>query len=434
MGTIADKITYLGVTKSKIKDVANMTGANIDNNTTFRNYAQALYNGYINVLQDRDTLLDNMNKDTSTGTISGSANLPVYEYKASKLSTQTGTPTPDNPVEVNTVKGYRNLFQPTLQNDGTNIFYSKCDVILENDIFKCTCNEADWYFGNIVREGNNYSKGVGILIEVEEGVTYYFKLSNSSIVKNFITKYDSDKVSLGYNQYTNSTFSYTVESGVKYISLRFGLGSASIIGNVYETTVSITKGDYPYVPYGTNWIYTTITSGANSRIIPIPLNNNEICGIGDYKDELVIDKNGNAKLTKKIGKVVLDGTENWQYYNGIQYITSITNYKLTGLICLCSHYEGQDNVVGTGNVLNNHVTFRNEANNPNLYIKDTTFSDSATFKTWLGTHNVDLYYILATPTEIDLGTVDIELYSGTNNITNSENMDMSIIFIKDTYE
>ena len=57
------------------------------------------------------------------------------------------------------------------------------------------------------------------------------------------------------------------------------------------------------------------------------------------------------------------------------------------------------------------------------------------FETWLSTHNTDVYYVLITPQLIDLNyTVDLTLYEGTNNVTNSEDMDMNITFIKDTFE
>ena len=51
--------------------------------------------------------------------------------------------------------------------------------------------------------------------------------------------------------------------------------------------------------------------------------------------------------------------------------------------------------------------------------------------TWLSTHNVEFYYPLAESELIDLQyDVDLTLYEGTNNISNSEDMDMEIKYIQ----
>ena len=106
----SDKLTYLNTTKETLKNVINISNANITSNTTFRDYANKLYSGYINVLKDKDTLLDNMTKGISTGSISEGLGLPIYNMEMTKLSTQDGTPSTSNPIEINTVKGVANLF------------------------------------------------------------------------------------------------------------------------------------------------------------------------------------------------------------------------------------------------------------------------------------------------------------------------------------
>ena len=53
-------------------------------------------------------------------------------------------------------------------------------------------------------------------------------------------------------------------------------------------------------------------------------------------------------------------------------------------------------------MIDKHIAFRNTVNNPNLYIKDSTYTDSTTFKTWLSTHNTSVYYVLETPTTTEI--------------------------------
>ena len=68
MGTTSDKLTYLNTTKDKLKTTINYTGANIDNNTTFREYDEKLYNALASSLIDNQTIFDNMPKVTGSGT------------------------------------------------------------------------------------------------------------------------------------------------------------------------------------------------------------------------------------------------------------------------------------------------------------------------------------------------------------------------------
>ena len=105
----SDKLTYLNTTKGLIKGAINNAGANITNDT-FRSYATTLNTQITKMRTDRDTLVGNGVVGTSTGSISGALNYPLNELKMTKESTQDGTPTPESPVEVKTVKGYRNLF------------------------------------------------------------------------------------------------------------------------------------------------------------------------------------------------------------------------------------------------------------------------------------------------------------------------------------
>ena len=49
----------------------------------------------------------------------------------------------------------------------------------------------------------------------------------------------------------------------------------------------------------------------SSILHPIDLNGNSIAKVGDVKDLLKIYRNGDVEIEKNVGKVVLDGSENW---------------------------------------------------------------------------------------------------------------------------
>lgn len=158
--------------------------------------------------------------------------------------------------------------------------------------------------------------------------------------------------------------------------------------------------------------------------VSIPLNNNIIAGIGDYKDELKVDKSGNVFINKKTGKVVLDGTEDWTYQ--LQYTRFIYNFGdtwnavniNTRLFVYMNYFHyletGREN--GAGYLVQQSI-----------YLYNFNLNNVSDFKSWLSTHNIEVYYPLETPELINLQTkVDIELFKGVNNISNSEDGYMTI--------
>ena len=382
MGTIAEKLTYLNTTKSKIKDVINMSEAGITDDT-FRSYPQKLYDGYINIIKDKFSVIDNMSKGTSTGSISEGLGLPVYEDKMSKLSTQDGTPSPSNPVEVKTVKGYRNLFDKSLT--PFSLLNSTYQILDTGVRAICSKNEST--------SANNAVRYIALDITNYVGKTMTLSAHSKSSSTNKGFMYlrlctSNGGTSNTYpSQITEETLdgdlsvSYTIPSDIGdyhylIVALYSTRNSAANKNDYVDyTNLILAEGNtiLPYIPYGINWVYTTISDGTNTKTTTIPLNNNEICGIGTNKDELTVDKLGDCYINKKIGKI--------NSYNGE---TITTDYLST-----------------TGGL-------------------DT---------------GATIYYVLDTPSLIDLNyNVDLTLYEGTNTITNSENMDMEITYIKDTYE
>ena len=315
MGSIANKLEYLNTTKENIKDVINITNANITSDTPFANYSTKLYNGYINILKDSSLLMNNLPKETSTGVITNG--VFIYEGKMIKLSTQSSTPTPSSKQEVSVVK--------------TNV-------------------------------------------------------------------------------------------------------------------------------------QLTFSNGTSSRNITISLGNNEICGIGNYKDELIIDKDGRCYLNKKIGKATLTGSESdWSASTIVKGTTTIGyRYQIRKAFAgvavnndgsvetpsLCDYFVPMSNqpfIDGTYTDIqdcmdkygNSFIIYKyNSSNNRVIVFHNdyATTSNLTGFKNWLSSHNTTIYYALETPQLIDLNTtVDLTLYEGTNTITNNKNMEMEIKYIK-SYE
>lgn len=132
----------------------------------------------------------------------------------------------------------------------------------------------------------------------------------------------------------------------------------------------------------------------------------EVGGIGDYEDEFFKNTTDNEYydstleldkwyLKKRIGKVVLDGSEAW-YLS-----TSSSNYYEYGCgNIIVNGKTGYSNCIS--NYFSNQTDNRCLNNGTSCLIRtpDTTITTANAFKTWLSTHNTKVYYVLATPENI----------------------------------
>lgn len=171
-------------------------------------------------------------------------------------------------------------------------------------------------------------------------------------------------------------------------------------------------------------IESTTYEPYQENTLNIDLQGNELCSLpNNTKDELVVE-NGRAKIIKNVGKVVLNGSEEWlqdrELTNSFRYYTakiihgfnniSLSNYFVNKTIGIINSVDEQGLTV---------VNNRQLAMRVNKSIATTV----AEFKTWLTTHNVIVYYKLATPIEIDLGEVEtLSTFKGINNVSLDANM------------
>lgn len=345
---------------------------------------------------------------TATGTtisITDVTREKIVSLTLSKESSQDGSPTPENPIEVKTVKGYRNLL----------------------DI-------ANWTLGSITADGTEGTNPTNArcldYISVLPNTTYSLS-SNSNIIALRLNEYTTEKTNIKRTDVSHRNI-LTITTTENTYFIRWSINydnTATITQSILDSlNLQITEGteELPYVPYGTNYVYTAVSNGTDTNYYTIPLNDNEIAGIGTYKDELIVDKNGKCWLNKKIGKVVLDGTESLRKASATdidRFIWDIPEQQRLWLVdtnSLSNYFTyNPGNVIGC---------FRNNAGTQLVF----NFSTGGTttleqFKEWLSNNNVIIYQPLITSQLIDLNyTVDIELFKGINNISNSDDMDMTL--------
>lgn len=167
------------------------------------------------------------------------------------------------------------------------------------------------------------------------------------------------------------------------------------------------------------------------EVVNIDLKGNELCSLPNgTKDELVIENN-RAKINKKIGKVVLDGSddENWLFVDAKQRIRTTNNDipKLSNT--KINTAESANNLTYA---LSNYYTISTQNNtkpgsskasfsqwnNVKFLYLPADYSTVEELKIWLSTHNTEVQYELAEPEVIDLGEIDMPAtFEGVNNIT-----------------
>lgn len=172
------------------------------------------------------------------------------------------------------------------------------------------------------------------------------------------------------------------------------------INNVDIDTYQFEKGQAtPYEEY-------------KSNSLTINLQGNELCSIGDVKDELVVE-NGIAKIIKRIGKVVLDGSENWSAYTNTDSQGNTYGYNIS--LSLQPLQETHANNFALSNyfmqqrrdavsIVDTQGIYLGSGTTMFIKIAQNLISGGtiANFKTWLSTHNVEVYYVLETPIDIEI--------------------------------
>lgn len=342
---------------------------------------------------------------TATGTtisISDATREKIVSLTLDKESSQDGTPTPENPVEVKTIKGYRNLF------DIPNGTYTNTDtMIIEDNIGHLTVTA-----NRTINVPTNFILKAGTYTLTNGGHVYpYFTLKSNNT--NIVTLTSND----------NGIKEFTIENDITIDNVAVYQTTSVYASNDFIFQITEGTEELPYVPYGTNWIYTKVSNGTDTNYYTIPLNGNEIAGIGDYKDELIVDKNGHCWLNKKMPSKNVDEIS-WSLDSTNMIFSAllpsdallIRGIDFLSTICRNAGNIPTNNLqVGQGEIVSNG----------RFYIKDITHTSIEDFVNILSDEKI--YYPLATPQLIDLNyTVDIRLFNDVNNISNSDDMDMTL--------
>lgn len=165
----------------------------------------------------------------------------------------------------------------------------------------------------------------------------------------------------------------------------------------------------------------------------IDLQGNEMVELPNgVKDELVIDKYGNVNLIKNVGKIILNGSENWNKTNeelNVFYVFNFLNANGAYPKALSNYF----NVVQFYPTKLGELAIRGNGTSISICSEQTSVEE---FKSWLSTHNTILYYPLANPQTIPLGTLSelITTEEGINTFFINGNLEttLEVLYARDS--
>lgn len=346
-----------------------------------------------------------VNGNGSTFSLSNTANATFGEFDLKGNTSQTGTPTPSNPIDVDVVSG-----DNTIEIIGENIL-PQDKYISSTTLNGITyTNNGDGTFNlSGTASANTTIRIVPIGdLELETNQAYYLYSSqpynNNSFNMSIVLSEN------GTNRFLSVNTSYTTPSSFTQARLQFYIASGNTT-NVQNVKLMLVKGTTPPSTY----------KSYQSQSIPINLGNLELCKIGNYQD-YIHKVNGGWVIHKEIQKVVLDGSEDWATRGGgTSYAYALADFfdapQMNGL----SDYWYFYSKGATNSQTTECLASANTDNRLSLFTNNSSLNSVDNLKSWLSSNNVNVYFTLATP--IEEAIEDTNLISQLNALQNATSYD-----------
>ena len=333
-------------------------------------------------------------------TVEDSLAFPLNSIKIDGKTVQDGTPTPDNPVEIKNVKGYKNLWELRPSQTHFGVTYTNNDG--RNFSLKGTAT-GEATFSNFVplsnfKDGEKYTLTCN---KIQEGLQ--FRVEEYTEDNKWIRSYGTLKSD-------NLTLTISKSTGY-YVRLAIIVIKNTTI-NLSNIEIQMIEGseEKPYVPFGSNYLKLSSTNGADTNSIFLNLKDNELA-----ENDFVKIANNYGTIYKTKETLELTGDENWKSSQNNRFYCQdfSTNIKFSSKI-LSTHFKSSTTWV-------DNSIFVSSSGNVGITIP--TIQTVEEFKQWLKDQKsngtpVIVQYDLATPYTIDLGIQDnLDTYEGTTVIS-----------------
>lgn len=328
----------------------------------------------------------------------------LKELSVDGVCEQETTPSPDNPQEIRTITGNFSL---------TSCNKNLCDITSFTDGY--SLNKEGLPIENSDRIGTQKPIYVGNA----DKITLSFSSTLKGTTYAIYSKFDSSNKLIVRTVGTISGTTIDVSDSL-YIYL-------SIYQYSDETYVPITKNDINYIQVEKDDKVTSYVDRLYSQI-DVNLPQNEFIGKIDdtYKDTLKVvykeDGKHHLVLNKIVSKTVLNGTQPISYSRVINDDKFVAQFNIGTAIKSSSPMISDKFIYKSNGWTSNSENISTGGSNNNLLqikISQSRLEEISSngLTNWLSTHPVEVYYVLNTPYEVDLGIVDMPLsYSGVTNI------------------
>ena len=423
MGTTSEKLTYLNLTKAKIKEAINITGANITNET-FRAYETKLKNSLVDIWTNgADVIWNNWSsKITGTGEAITLNNTIQAKMKLDLLgnTSQSGTPTPTSPISINNVTG-----DNVISVVGKNLFDKSKTPIYSTYSSAFSESETGIKMTPTTSASNSFSlyELGDIKNFLGKTLTFSTTSSPSNLIRYcaFVACDDNgnNRLAIGETLGNNSN-TLTTTIGTSYtqtkLTLRIYFADNLTIGTTYSVdNIMVNNGrtSQPYEQYiGTNY--------------SINLGSTELCKIGDYEDRIfkneIDDSDYSSErdldswyIKKSIGKWedniaqinIIEGSSGSASTSSTGTIAlqlssnNILNVSNNDMYSLMFKYKYSSliisNASATNNLSNNTFCLR-QGTNDRIYFKSDDLINKTITEIKEILNGLNLYYVLTTPT------------------------------------
>lgn len=297
---------------------------------------------------------------------------------------------------------------------------------------------------NAIGESKYTNISFGRYVELNKIGTYQDRIFKSS-GKNL---FDKDNTSRLLDMYINST-GYVLTNGTNFKSLyipcepntTYTISKIQSSRFIVATYTTLTNGSTStnYVN-DSNATKLTITTNSSAKYLVVWYYHPSQDTLSEetIRNSIQIEKGSTSSqfepygepswyIEKKIGKLILDGSETWNYNSGSSaFYLSINDIKKADnnneIIVLSDYFLG-DTANHCVNSSYNYIVGTNTLGY--TWLRYNSFNTTSQLTTWLSTHNTTFYYKLSTPTYTKIENEELvnqlesvlNLYKGVNNIT-----------------
>lgn len=335
---------------------------------------------------------------------------PLASVEMLGKASQSGTPTPTSPQSISVVTGENvvkiegsDSSQEFEVNLGKNLFdKSTFTNILNGSVNDGLITSITWPNGSWTGTTANFGEitlnrefTISMDIRLTSGSTGTINKINDGVAD--FTIVEKPAISTNWQRYA---FRKTPTAG--YSISKFFVQFTAISGSFEIRNVQIEYGSQ--------------ATDFASYFTPI-----ELAKIGNYQDR-IFKSDSKWYIEKKVGKVVLNGTEaGWSWADTTRYI--ITTANIGAREAISDHFTY---VNYTGHATTASPSFDISSNLASIGFHNKDITSLTAFKTWLSTHPTTVYYALATPTTTEITNEALiaqldalgasSLYVGVNNI------------------